>query len=93
MWDKSPCNCRTMMDQNVILTVFHAWSQIGCVWKIVKTTFPGIIVLQLQGDCPRMNKKFMKPKSNSVTSWIKKSHQCFRAAPTSPKQRKMKIAI
>ena len=50
MWDKSPCNCRTMMDQNVILTVFHAWSQICCVQKMFKTTFPGIIVLQLQEE-------------------------------------------
>ena len=35
----SPRIWRPMLHCNVVLTVFHTWLYIFCVWKIVRTTF------------------------------------------------------
>ena len=62
-----PRNWRPMMHCNVVLTVFHAWWYIFCVWKIVRTTFWRIAVSQLLGDCSIMWENFIYPGSDSAT--------------------------
>ena len=47
---QSPCNWRTMMPGNVVLTTFHTQQMCDHAWKTVRITFWSIIVLQLQGD-------------------------------------------
>ena len=43
-----------MIHQSLVLTVFYAWRHIYCVLKIFGTTFLCVVVIQLQGDCPKM---------------------------------------
>ena len=62
----SPRDWRQKMHCNVVLTVFHAWWYIFCVWEIVRTTFRHIVVFQLRGDCSIMWKHFMDPGSEST---------------------------
>ena len=47
---QSPCNWRTMMPGNVVLTIFHTQQICDHAWKTVRFKFLSIIVLQLQGD-------------------------------------------
>ena len=60
--------------QSMVLTVFHAWWQIFCVWKLVRIAFWCIIVSQLQGDCSRMYENFMDSGSMSATYAIRNMH-------------------
>ena len=46
----SPCNWRTMIHQNLVLTVFHIDHKSQGVCKTVRTKFWCIIVLQLRGE-------------------------------------------
>ena len=50
----SPCGWRPTMHYNVVLTDFHTWWYIFCVWNIVRTTFWRIVLSQLRGDCSIM---------------------------------------
>ena len=63
----SPRNCRPTMHCNVVLTVFHTWWCICCVWKIVRTTFQRIVVSQSRGCCSIMWENCMDPGSESAT--------------------------
>ena len=58
---------RPTMHCDVVLTVFHTWSYIFCVGKIIKTTFGHIVVSQSRGDCSKMWENCMDPGSQSET--------------------------
>ena len=49
----SPPKWRTMVDWNVVLTIFHNYHIFQGLWKIVWTTYQCIVVLQLWGDWPK----------------------------------------
>ena len=67
----SPRDWRPTLLCNVVLTVFHTWWCIFCVWKIVRTTFQRIVVSQSWGDCSRMWENYMDP--GSATYWMNQS--------------------
>ena len=58
---------RTTIYCNVVLTIFHAWWNIFCVWKNFGTVFCCLVVFQLRGDCPRTFIIFMIPGSENAT--------------------------
>ena len=60
MWDKisillgaSPRHWRTMVNSNIVLTIFHNDQVSQGLCKIIKITFQCILVLQLWGDWPK----------------------------------------
>ena len=59
----SPRDWRPPLLCNLVLTVFHTWWCIFCVWKVVRTT----AVSQLRGDCSIMWENFMGSGSQSAT--------------------------
>ena len=58
---------RPTMYCNVVLTVFHSWWYVFCVWKIFRTTFGRIVVYQSRGDCSILWENFIDPGFESAT--------------------------
>ena len=63
----SPRDWRTTIHCNAVLTIFHTWWHIFCVWIFVGTAFWWIVVFQSRGDCPRTFTNFIVPGSESAS--------------------------
>ena len=66
----SPRDWRPTIHCNVVLTVFHTWWYIFCMWKIIRTTFWRIVVSKSREDCSIMWENCMDTGSESTTYCI-----------------------
>ena len=65
--EQSPRDWETTTRQNVVLTVFHTWWHIFCVWNTNRTTFGRVVVSQSRRDCSKLSRSVMYSGSQSET--------------------------